>query len=191
MTQTTATAKLRFIPETGSARTVVNGTEISVMWMNGAGWKVQARKDGLTVHSTLVQHEHKAVEAFNALVAEAETAEVEQPAAQPAEVKPIPGNVGRTMRVSDPAHTVLALAVTDPDGIVRQGGGLGYATRTQIRSLAKRGYLTEIYETGRNDARLVIAAGRITDKGRRRLAEITKADAEAARIADAIARTAA
>ncbi len=188
MTTTTATAKLRFIPAEGITR-VVGNVEIRSHFVNGAGWTVQIRRAGAFESAQMHRHEHLAVDAINALVEqyEAETAEVEAPAAPVAEVKPIAGNHGTTMRVSDPSHTVLALAATNPAGIVEQGGNLGQATRPQIRSLAKKGYLTEIYETGRSDARKVIVAGRITAKGRRRLAELTAADTEAARINAAIA----
>lgn len=184
MTQTATTAAPRFIPATGLTAEI-SGTTVSAFWVNAAGWKVQARKDGLTVHSTLVQHEHNAIAAFNALVAKAEA---EQAAGAPtAPVKLPVAAKGSQTKVSDPGHTVLAIAASNAEGIVKQGGGLGEATRPQIRALAKRGYLIEIYEKDRNDLRKVIEAGRITAKGLARIAELTKAEAEAAKQADAIA----
>jgi hypothetical protein len=182
MTQNATTAAPRFIPATGLTAEI-DGTTVQAFWVNGAGWTVQARRDGVTIHANTQPVEHIAVALFNQLVEqyEAETAE------QPAKVEAIPGNVGTMQRVSDPAHTVLALAATDPAGIVRQGGGLGYATRPQIRSLGNKGYLTVHYEKDRSDARQVIDHGVITAKGRKRLAELTKADAEAARLNAALA----
>lgn len=185
MTTTTAAAEaLRFIPAAGITAAVAE-TTVQAFWVNGAGWKVQVRKDGLTVHSTLVRHEHEAVAEFNALVAKAEA---EQPAEAPAPVKLPAASKGKATKVSDPGHTVLAIAASATDGIVRRGGKPGEATVKQINALAKRGYLALVHdETGRYGARRYVIGGRITASGQRRLAELTKADADAAQQADAIA----
>lgn len=193
MTQTTAT-RIYTIPNTGLATTVGDVT-IEVRPHSHAGYLVQARRNGTHAPDLCSRRtfETDAIRAYQAVIAKVEaeqaTAEVEAPAGQPAKVEAIPGNVGTLQRVSDPSHTVLALAATAHDEIVRQGGGLGYATRPQIRGLARKGYLTEIYEKDRSDARKVIEAGRITAKGLARLAELTKADAERARLDAAIAGT--
>ncbi len=181
MTTTTATAKLRFIPAEGY-RTTVGNVEIRSHFVNGAGWTVQIRRNGAFESAQMHAHEHLAVDAINTLLAELETlAEAEQPTEAPAPVVKLPAAAkGTQTKVSDPGHTALAIAASNDEGIVKQGGGLGEATRPQIRSLAKRGYLIEIYETDRSDARKVIEAGRITAKGLARLADLTKAEREAA-----------
>lgn len=203
MTTTTATAKLRFIPETGQPVTVVvNGTEVTAKWTNGAGWTVMARRDGYTIHANTQPDERIAVDLFNQLVEQYEnetaevTTEVEQPAPvaapieMPAPVKLAPAAKGTQTKVSDPGHTVLALADSATDGIVRRGGKPGEATVKQIDALAKRGYLTRILdETGRYGARQYVIGGQITAKGMAKLAELTKAETEAARLAAAIAGT--
>lgn len=178
MTQTT-TAKQ--IPAQGLTHTA-GDVELTVIPTAQAGYRIQGRRNGVHAPDLCSAHtfETHALTAWNALVAQC-PAPVE-----PAPVVAIPGNVGTHMRVSDPSHVVLMLAATDPDGIVRQGGNLGQATRTQLRSLAGKGYLELILEI-RTDARKVPVAGRITNAGRRRLAELTAADRHAAGIAAAVA----
>lgn len=183
MTQTTTTAQPLTIPAAGLEHR--SGDLVATVAPHPqAGYRLQVRIAGVfnAELSSGHVHQHDALRAWDALVAQ-------YPAtAEPAPVIAIPGNVGTHMRVSDPGHVVLAIAATAADGIVEQGGHLGQATRPQLRSLTAKGYLTLIYQTGRRDARQVIVAGRITDKGRARLAELTAADRETARIAAAIAR---
>lgn len=160
------------IPATGYRAELADGTVITALYLSGAGYKLQARRNGQLIASQLHTFETDALRVIAALIAEHTPATPE-----PAPAAAIPGNIGTTIRVSDPAHTILAVAAMAHDGIVEQGGKPGQATRTQLRSLAKKGYLELIYET-RTDARLVPIGGRITAQGRRRLAELTAADRE-------------
>ncbi|GAA2623908.1 hypothetical protein GCM10010399_64030 [Dactylosporangium fulvum] len=195
MTQT-MTAPIT-IPAEGLVHTA-GDVELTVRPHPVAGYLIQGRRNGVIARDLCSQHNTewaariawaKLLEQYPATPAPVDPAPAAPaiPAQRPAPA-PIPGNATGHLRVSDPSHTVLALAATDPDGIVRQGGGLGHATRTQLRSLAKKGYLELIYEK-RTDARKVPEAGRITAKGRARLAELTAADAHNARIAAAVAGT--
>jgi plastocyanin len=196
MTQTsTATAnRIYSVPNAGLVH-VIGEVEITLNPHTYAGFLLRGSRNGVHAPDLCGQFNHSddAIRAFTAAIARVEAEQVEAAAEKPAKVEApatvhaIPGNVGTMQRVSDPAHTVLALAATHPAGIVEQGGKLGQATRTQIRSLARKGYLVEIYEQGRNDARKVIEAGRITAKGRKRLAELTAADSDAARLNAALA----
>lgn len=185
-TTTAATQTIRSIPAQGAKAAVVN-QEFTAFWVNGAGWKVQVSDGTHTTYSNTHRHEHQAVAEYNELVAKAEAEQPVEASApiEPLPIQPIPASTGTTQRVSDPSHTVLALAATAHDGIVEQGGKLGQATVTQLRSLANKGYLTLFPKKGGTP--YSIGGGRITEKGRKRLAEITKADAEAARHADALA----
>ncbi len=83
MTNTTTTTPARFIPAAGLTATVAD-TTVTAFWVNGAGWKVQTRRDGYTTYSNTHRHEHDAVAEFNTLVAKAEA---EKPA--PAEASAI------------------------------------------------------------------------------------------------------
>jgi hypothetical protein len=169
-----------------------NGTVvITAMYVNAAGYKVQVRINGehqphLGGLYTFEDGPNGALAAYNTLVAqyEAEPAPAEAPAPV-AEVKPIAGNHSGSLHVSDPSHTVLAIAAMNPDGIVHRGGGLGKATDTQIRAMARKGYLELIPKKG--GSAFAISGGRITDKGRRRLAELTAAEREAVRLNAALA----
>lgn len=183
MTQTTIAQPLT-IPAQG-LRAELGNVVITALYINGAGYKVMARRDGNVIVSQLHTFETDALAAVHTLIAEHAPAPVEPAVERPTVA--IPGNVGTRMRVSDPAHFVLAVAATNPNGIVEQGGKLGQATRPQLRSLANKGYLELIHETGRRDARKVIVAGRITSRGRRRLAELTAADRELAEYTDQLA----
>jgi hypothetical protein len=175
MTQETPTAPARFIPATGLTATV-NGTTVQAFWVNGAGWKVQTRRDGATITSQLHQHEHQAVAAFNTLVAESVPAPVE-----PAPVRLTPVAKGTQTKVTDPQHT--ALAVASVVGRVERGGKVGQASVRTLTALAKRGLLTLTYEQDRPDARKVVTGGVITSPGRTRLAQLTAADRELAEYA--------
>lgn len=171
----TTTAQPLTIPAAGlehrSGNVVITATPTAQ-----AGYRVQVRIAGIFNADLSSGHTYQtdALRAFVALVEQYPATLEPAPA-----VVAIPGNVGQHMRVSDPSHVVLALAATAPNGIVEQGGKLGQATRTQLRSLAKKGYLELIYEV-RTDARKVPVGGRITALGRKRLAELTQADRDAA-----------
>lgn len=182
MTATTTTAAPRFIPAQGLTH-LSGATKVEAFWVNGAGWKVQARRDGLTIISQLHQHEHQAVEAYNRLVAE------HTPVVVPVSTAPTltPAAKGTQTKVSDPAHTALAVAALN--GAVQRGGQPGQASIKLINSLAKRGYVTRTVVM--DGLRKIVTGAVITPAGQRRLAELTKADrdtaARAARIAAALA----
>jgi hypothetical protein len=171
MTQTTIATQ---IPAEGLTHTA-GDVVLTVNPHSHVGYLIQGRRNGVIDPALCSQHNNSwaAGQAWTRLIAE------HAAPAEPAPVAAIPGNVGRQMRISDPSHIVLAVAATAADGIVHQGGNLGQATRTQLRSLTKKGYLTLIYEA-RTDARLVPIGGRITTQGRRRLAELTAADLDLA-----------
>ncbi len=175
---TTATRPLT-VPAHGLTHTAGN-LVATLLPMAQTGYRIQARVGG----------EHRpelcSTHAFETHALAAWAALVEQHPASPAPVVPVPGNVGTITAVSDPSHRVLMLAAGSADGHVDQGGQPGQATRTQLRSLAKKGYVSLVFEAGRRDARKVITGAVITSEGRRRLAQLDAADVEAARIAAAV-----
>lgn len=150
---------------------LVGDREISVMHVGAGGCTVQVRDAGRATSSKWFQFESQAVRHYAELV-EANPVPVEAP------VKLAPAAKGTATKVSDPQHTVLAIAALT--GTVHQGGQPGQATVAQLRSLARRGYMELIHEIGRTDLRQVVTGGHITHAGRTRLAELTAADTEAA-----------
>jgi hypothetical protein len=191
MTTTTATAKLRFIPQDGKPVTVVvNGTAISAKWTNGAGWTVMARRDGYTIHANTQPVERIAVDLFNQLVEQHGATDGEQPApVEPvtaAEPVKLPAAAkGSQTKVSDPQHVALAVAALN--GRVNRGGQPGEFNVRVLTALARRGYLRLTYQEGRSDSRQIVTGGTLTNPGRIRLDQLTadeRAEAEkAARLA--------
>lgn len=100
-------------------------------------------------------------------------------------VKLQPAAKGTQTKVSNPATAVLAVAAAN--GLVERGGQPGQASVAQLNGLARRGYLTLVYEAGRSDLRRVVVAGRITNAGRTRLVELVAAERAAAEHAAALA----
>ncbi|MER7280545.1 hypothetical protein ABT369_39510 [Dactylosporangium sp. NPDC000244] len=165
MTQTT-TAPARYIPATGLTETV-NGTTVQAFWVNGAGWKVQARRDGLTVISQLHQHDHQAVAAYNALVAE-HTAPVE-PAPAVRLAAPAKGTATRMT----PAEVVVIGQALDSTGHIRRGRGAAGADLSMLLAMAKRGFITL------DGPRFRPTGGEVTDFGKRLYKEaVAAAEAE-------------
>lgn len=157
---------------------LVGDREISVMHVGAGGCTVQVRDAGRTTSSKWFQFESQAVRHYAELV-EA------NPIVAPAPAKLQPAASGTQTKVSDPGHTVLAVAALN--GIVYRGGQPGEATVAQLKALVKRGYLDLTYETGRNDLRKVVVGGRITRVGMVRLAELTADEREAAEAAAKLA----
>lgn len=197
MTQTsTATQTIRSIPNNGLV-TVIGDTVIEVRPHSHVGYLIQVRVAGTHSAELSSRHDHSddAIRAYQAVIAQVEAeqapAEVEAPAAQPVTapvVKLAPAAKGTQTKVTDPGHTVLAIAASSTGGLVHRGGQPGQASIKQIDALAKRGYLTRVLdETGRYGARQYVIAGRITRAGIARLAELTAADTHAARIDAALA----
>lgn len=86
-----------------------------------------------------------------------------------------PAAKGTTQRVSDPQHLVLAYADAAPDGMVARGRiEDGRAPITTINAMARRGWLDRIDRM--DGRRRITVGGRITAKGRRRLAELDAAN---------------
>jgi hypothetical protein len=100
MTQTT-TAQPLTIPATGLVHTAGDVT-IRAYYVNAAGYKVEARRDGQLIASQLHTFETDALQAVAALIAEHTPA-----AAEPTTVKLAPVAKGTATKVSDPQHTAL------------------------------------------------------------------------------------
>jgi hypothetical protein len=166
MTQTTIA---KHIPAEGYTATA-GDVEIRAMYVNGAGYKVMARKDGALIASQLHTFETDALAAIAKLVAEYTQAQ-----AEPAPVKLAPAAKGTQTKVTDPQHTALALASVT--GHIERGGKPGQAPVTVLKALAKRGYLTLTYSP---TSRFTVTGADITSPGRVRLAELTAADRELA-----------
>lgn len=144
------------------------------------GYSLNIRTNGAKTGGDWYQFSTNALNAWNAIV------DANPAAVEPAPVRTLPAPAkGTQTKVSDPAHTILAVAATA--GFVRRGGQPGQGDVRLLTSLAKRGYLTLAYETGRSDLRKVVVGATITRAGRIRLAELTAADREAAERAAAIA----
>lgn len=180
MTNTTTATRIYTIPATGlehrSGNVVITATPTAQ-----SGYRIQVRIGGVFNAELSSAHTFQtdALRVWDALVAQ-------YPApAEPAPVVAIPGNVGTTMRVSDPSHIALAVAATSPDCTIQRGGKFGQATDTQIRSLHKKGFMDPIIKPG---TRFTITGGVITSAGRTRLAQLTAADRA---LADFTARLAA
>lgn len=174
-----AATQIRSIPAEGLVH-LAGDVEIRALQTPQAGCLVQVRINGTIARDQCSAHnlQSAAIAEYNRLVA-----------LHPAEVAPVvrlqPAAKGTQTKVSDPAHTLLAVAALN--GSVERGGQPGQGTVTQLTSLAKRGYLTLTYQTGRHDLRKVVVGATITRAGRIRLAELTEADREAAERAAAIA----
>ncbi len=158
MTTTTATAKLRFIPEDGKPVTVVvNGTEVSAKWTNGAGWTVMARRDGLTIHANTQPVEHIAVALFNQLV---EQYEAETTAPADASTVKLTAPKGGATKMS-PAEVIVIGQALDSTGRIRRGRGVASASIDMLIAMARRGFITltgpQFRPTG----------GEVTDWGKR------------------------
>jgi hypothetical protein len=145
------------------------------------GYSLNIRTNGAKTGGDWFQFSTNALNAWNA-IADANPVEVVEPA--PVRTLPAPAK-GTATKVSDPAHTILAVAALN--GFVQRGGQPGQGDVRLLTSLAKRGYLALQYETGRSDLRKVVVGATITRAGRVRLAELTAADREAAERAAAIA----
>lgn len=176
MTHTTTTAQPLTIPAAGLRTELADGTVVTATYVNGAGYKVMARRNGNLVASQLHTFETAALRAVEALIAEHTPAQAETPTARLAPVAK-----GTATKVTDPQHTALAVAALC--GSVQRGGHEGQASVKTLTAMAKRGYLQLTYETGRRDARKVVTGGTITGAGRTRLAELTAADRETAEYA--------
>lgn len=198
MTQTSTTAtRIYTIPNNGLV-TVIGDTTVETRPHSHAGFLVQVRRGARFDAELSSRHnfEDDAIRAYQAVIAKVEAeqaAEVEAPVAPivTAPVVKLPTAAkGTQTRVSDPGHTVLALAANATDGTVRRGGKPGQATVKQINALASRGYLILVHdETGRYGARKYVIGGRITASGQHKLAELTAAETAAARLDAAIAGT--
>jgi hypothetical protein len=172
MTQTTTTAPITTIPAAGLVHTA-GDVEIRAMYVNGAGYKIMARRDGDLIASQLHTFETEALAAIGNLIAEHTPARAES-----TPVRLAPAAKGTATKVSDPQHTALAVAAFC--GSVQRGGHEGQASVKTLTAMARRGYLQLTYQTGRRDARKVVTGGTITGPGRTRLAELTAADRELA-----------
>jgi hypothetical protein len=171
MTQTT-TAQPLTIPATGLVHTAGDVT-IRAYYVNAAGYKVEARRDGQLIASQLHTFETDALQAVAALIAEHTPA-----AAEPTTVKLAPVAKGTATKVSDPQHTALGVAAIN--GRVERGGKPGQYSVKVLTALAKRGLLDLTYQTGRRDARKVVTGGTLTGAGRIRLAQLTADERDAA-----------
>lgn len=176
MTQTTNQPLT--IPAAG-LRAELGATVVTAFWVNGAGYKLMVRTNGLLVASTLYRTDTEAIAVYNALVAEHAPVRVETAA-----VRLAPAAKGTATKVTDPQHT--ALVVAEMTGRVERGGKTGQVSVRVLTALAKRGYLDLVYQV-RTDARKVPIAGRITGPGRIRLAELTATDRETAEYAARLA----
>lgn len=175
---TTTATPIYTIPADGLTA-VIGDVEIHAFQTPQAGCLVQVRIDGRIVRDLCSGHnlQSQAIAAYRALVERFE--------AEAAPTKLQPAASGTQTKVSDPGHTVLAVAALN--GIVHRGGQPGEATVIQLKALAKRGYLTLVHETGRDDLRKVVIGGRITRAGRIRLAELTADERESAATAAKLA----
>lgn len=80
----------------------------------------------------------------------------------PAEVKLAPAAKGTATKVTDPGLVALEVAIFD--GYLRRGGGIGRASVTLLKALAKRGHVDLVVEM--QGRRKVIVGARITRAGR-------------------------
>jgi hypothetical protein len=155
-------------------RTTERGNVIIALAPHVLGWLVQTLTDGRQTSSHRFGYETDALIAYRTLVAEHTPTIALAPPAK-----------GTATKVTDPGHTILAVAAIN--GIVHRGGGVGQASVTQLHALAKRGMLDLVVEM--QGRRKVTVAGRINNVGRNALDRLTEADREAARIAAAVVGT--
>ncbi|GAA2347446.1 hypothetical protein [Dactylosporangium salmoneum] len=182
MTQTTTAAKIYEIPAEGLTAQVGDVT-VKAFWVNGAGFKVEARRGRDLIASSLHTFDTHAIPVYEALVAEHTPAPVEPaPAAEVIPAAPVvrlaAAAKGTATKVTDPQHTALVIALMN--GRVERGGKEGQFNVRVLTALAKRGYLDLTYQAGRRDARKVVTGGTITPAGRTRLDQLTAAERQAA-----------
>ncbi|MGI5247543.1 hypothetical protein [Dactylosporangium sp. CA-139066] len=187
MTQTSTAAPIATIPAAGLVQ-VAGDVEIRAFYVNGAGYKVQARRNGQLIASQLHTFETHAIAAIEALIAE-HTAPEPTPAAPAIPTQRLAPAAKGTQTFMSPAEVIVIGEALETTGHIRRGRGHAAADLRSLQAMARRGFVTLTGHPFRPDG------AEVNDWGRRAYKEAVAAQQEqhdrAERLAAIVAITAA